>query len=260
MRVCCNDPARLWPSARAEVQTLIGLLPIIASSWTRSWSSTIVATNASDHGYSVCLKECEQTTHETLDGPVNVPASENAAQTSKARTAFFDQHRIGFDTREDVVDLDEGDDPTSGMTLTAVDNFAEVPLEVVEATDWKDVGSRRWRRQDEKEKRALTRGVEILASMRQLYQKRVALVDDMAAAVSFERRFSRNFLVLTCIRKLALCLALDLAVTVRWIPSEANISDRPSRTHDLSDNRHKTVTDLLTTMVENRKRTRLANQ
>ena len=44
-----------------------------------------------------------------------------------------------------------------------------------------------------------------------------------------------NFLVLTCIRKFAaLCLALDLAVTVRWIPSEANISDRPSRTHDPS--------------------------
>ena len=55
----------------------------------------------------------------------------------------------------------------------------------------------------------------------------MALVDNMVAALSFEGRRSRNFLVLTCIRKLAsLCLALDLSVTVRWIPSEINVSDR----------------------------------
>ena len=75
----------------------------------------------------------------------------------------------------------------------------------------------------------------------------------MSAALSFERRRSRNFLVLRCIRKLAaLCLALDLAVTERWIPSEVNVSDRPSRIHDPSDIRDKTVTSLLTTVVKSR--------
>ena len=73
------------------------------------------------------------------------------------------------------------------------------------------------------------------------------------AALSFERRRSRNFLVLTCVRKLAdLCLALDLAVTVRWIPSEVNMPDRPSRIHDPSDIRDKTVTHLLTTVLKSR--------
>ena len=111
-----------------------------------------------------------------------------------------------------------------------------------------DVASGRWRQRNESiivlETRALTR----LASTQQLFQKRcVALVENMAAALSFERRRSRNFLVLTCIRKLAgLCLALDLAFTVRWIPSEINDSDRPSRIHDPSDIRDKTMTNLLT--------------
>ena len=69
----------------------------------------------------------------------------------------------------------------------------------------------------------------------------------MSAALSFERRRSFNFLVLTCIRKLAgFCLALDLAVTVRWIPSEINVSDRLGRIHDPSDIRDKTMTNLLT--------------
>ena len=57
--------------------------------------------------------------------------------------------------------------------------------------------------------------------------------------------------MLTCIRKLAsLCFALDLAVTVRLIPSETNVSDKSSRIHDPSDIRDKTMTDLLATMVQ----------
>ena len=59
--------------------------------------------------------------------------------------------------------------------------------------------------------------------------------------------------MLRCIRKNpGLCLALDLAVTVRWIPSEVNVSHRPSRIHDPSDIRDKTVTSLLTTVVKGR--------
>ena len=139
-----------------------------------------------------------------------------------------------------------------------IDVFPEVPLEIVEASGWVDVASGRWRYRDENiivlESRAPTRGVEILASTQQLYRKRcVALVDNMAAALSFERRRSRKFLVMTCFRRLAgLCLALDLVVTVRWIPSEINVSDRPSHIHDPSDNRDNTMTDLLTTVVDRR--------
>ena len=142
--------------------------------------------------------------------------------------------------------------------LVPIDNFPEVPLEVVEASGWIDVASGRWRHRNESiivlESRPRTRGVEILASTQQLFRKRcVALVDNMATALSFARRRSRNFLVLTRIRKLAgLCLALDLAVTVRWIPSEINVSDRPSGIHDPSDIRDKAMTHLLRTVVEGR--------
>ena len=59
--------------------------------------------------------------------------------------------------------------------------------------------------------------------------------------------------MLTCIRKLAsLCLVLDLSVTIRWIPSEINVSDRPSRIHDPSQIRDKSLTNLLTTVVKKR--------
>ena len=188
------------------------------------------------------------------DGPVNERHSANAILTLlvHARRSLIN---IGsdFDSRGDLVDLIENDDVTAEMMLVPVDNFPEVPLEVVEVSGWIDVASGLWRYRNENiivlESRALTRGFEILASTQQLSQKRsVALVDNMAVALSFERRRSRHFLVLTCVRKLAsLCLALDLAVTVRWIPSETNVSDRPSRLHDPSDIRDKTMADLLAT-------------
>ena len=142
--------------------------------------------------------------------------------------------------------------------LNPTDDFLQVPLEVVVSSCSVDVAAGPWGYRDETiivlESRALTRGFEILASVHQLYRQRcVALVDNMDAALSFERQRSRNFLVLTRIRKLAcLCLALDLAVTVRWIPSEINVSDRPSRIHDPSETRDQTVADQLTTAVGQR--------
>ena len=128
IRASNNNSARLWPSARAEVDAFVGLLPAIASSWTR-----------------------------------------------------------------DLIDLDENEDETTETMLIPTDDFLEVPLEVVEASGWVEVAAGRWRYGDETiivlESRALTRGVEILASAQQLYRKRcVALVGNMAAALSFERR------------------------------------------------------------------------
>ena len=166
-----------------------------------------MATDASEYGFGVCLKDFKKDVFEIIGR-----TSERARfrkchpDTPGARTTFFDQHRLGFDSRGDLIDLIETKDATAEMMLIPVDGFPEVPLEVVEASDWVDVASNRWRHRRESiivlESRALTRGVEILASTEQLFQKRcVALVDNMAVALGFERRRSRNFLVLTCIRK-----------------------------------------------------------
>ena len=60
IRVNFIDSAKLWPGARAEVQAFVGLLPAIVSSWTRGWYSSVVATDASELGFCVCLKkECK---------------------------------------------------------------------------------------------------------------------------------------------------------------------------------------------------------
>ena len=187
------------------MQAFVGLLHAIVSSWTRGWCSSIVATDASEYGFSVCLKECKKDVCEVI-GRTSERARfrERHLDTPGERTTFFDQHRLGFDSRGDLIDLVENDDVTAEMMLVLVDNFLVVPLEVVEASGWMDVASGRWRYRKENVKLA------------------------------------------------SLFFALDPEVTVRWVPSETNVSDWPSRIHDPSDIRGKTMTDLLATVVQER--------
>ena len=123
-----NDSARLWPSA----------------SWTRDWCSSIVATHAREYGFGVCLKERKKCVCE------NIGRTSERARFRKCHpdapgvgTTFFDQHRLGFDSRGHLTDLIENDDATTEMMLVPIDNFLGVPLEVVEASGWIDVASGR---------------------------------------------------------------------------------------------------------------------
>ena len=99
VRANYETSARLWPSARAEVQAFVGLLPAISSSWTRDWCSCIVATDASEYGFGVCLKECEKSVCQAI-GRTSERARFRKCRTNTigARTAFFEHHRLWFDT------------------------------------------------------------------------------------------------------------------------------------------------------------------
>ena len=83
------DSARLW--SRAEVQAFVGLLPTIVSNWTRDWCPSIVATDASEYGFGVCLKECKKSVWENI-GRTSERARKCHPDSPGARTTFFDQH------------------------------------------------------------------------------------------------------------------------------------------------------------------------
>ena len=60
IRANYNDSVRLWRSARAEGQAFVCLVLAIVGCWTRGWCSSVVATDASEYGFGVCLKECKK--------------------------------------------------------------------------------------------------------------------------------------------------------------------------------------------------------
>ena len=227
--------------------------------WTRSWCSCSVATDASENGHGVCLKECEKAVCQTI-GRTSQRARFRKCRTNDtgARTALLDYHRLGFDTGGGLIDWMKSKMRLLTRCSSPLIIFrrcrSKLLKPVVGKMSPQDSGDIKMKTlYIVLESRALTRGIETLASTHQLYRKRcVALVNNnMSAALSFERRRSRNSLQLTCIRKLAgLCLALVLAVPLRWIPSEVNMSDRPSRIHDPSNIRDEAVTHFLTTVLK----------
>ena len=79
-----------------KCKAFVGLLPAIVSSWTRGWCSSIVATDASEYGFGVCLQECKKDVCEIIG-----QTSERARfrkwhpDTPGARTTFSDN--IGSD-------------------------------------------------------------------------------------------------------------------------------------------------------------------
>ncbi|CAE7226828.1 unnamed protein product, partial [Symbiodinium sp. CCMP2592] len=93
---------------------------------------------------------------------------------------------------------------------------------------------RRWRHSDGilvLEAHALLKSLARIAHTRWGQSiRQLLLVDNMAVALAFDRGRSKNFKMLRIIRKLgALCLARNILPSVRWIPSEYNSADEPSR-------------------------------
>ena len=83
---------------------------------------------------------------------------------------------------------------------------------------------------------ALLRGLQEMVCAEHARNGRVlCLTDSVSWAFAFERRRARNFKLLGQLRKLtSLCLCHQINFNVKWIASESNYSDDPSRRHDLS--------------------------
>ena len=59
------------------------------------------------------------------------------------------------------------------------------------------------------------------------------LSDNISTVLCFNRGRSRHFKLLTQIRRFAsVCLARNVRISIRWIPSEFNSSDKGSREHN----------------------------
>ena len=118
-------------------------------------------------------------------------------------------------------------------------DFPEVELRLFQKRNWRVVISQKRKFEDDillREARALCRGLQVMVCAEHVRIARVrCLTDSMSCALAFERRLARNFEPLVQIRKLtSLCLRHQNAFHVRWIASESNCSDDPSRRPDSS--------------------------
>ena len=148
-----------------------------------------------------------------------------ASKSSIGQNVFWDVSTAGFVS--EVVQQSE--------QYISNNDFPEVPHNIIQPDEWSTVCMGKWKHVDEaitiKEGRALVLALRRLARAQwSRGHKHLILLDNLALTFSVAKGRASNHTLLRINQKIsALSLAGGFAVRVRWIPSELNNADGPSR-------------------------------
>ncbi|CAK0805153.1 unnamed protein product, partial [Prorocentrum cordatum] len=212
------EEAPLWPSVINELTIWEGIAPLLWRNLKASWGPSLCAVDAS---------------------PTGLGAAAAAAVSDDPEVQWLSGvHDNGSGGLWDV----DGGPPPAGSAAAVLGSglgdsrdtvFREVPLKLLRR-DWKIVGRYKW---NVEEPMPILEGRAILYALRhalrnvQNFGRRIAVLGGAlvaACAVSKGRSDSRAMLKVTQ-SVAALCLATGCALHCRWLPSEWNVADGPSR-------------------------------
>ena len=225
----------IWNSVKAELRAFSGLMPLLVADWSRPWNSVVTVSDASEEGFGVCASSWNsQATGDV--GRVSERdrfrrVGAHSARESALHSAGFVRDEASGKWAEGLLESEEYLQ-LSGWDLKP--DFPEVPVSRLQAQDWSTVRQGPWRRSEHivhLEARALVKSMEFLVHDTEAsHCRQLLLVDSMSASLAFDRCRSKNFKMLRQIRKFcSLALARNIAFSVRWLPSELNPADEPSR-------------------------------
>lgn len=216
---------------RQECTVFAGLIPLLYANIRRPWSEDLFCTDASPQGYGICERQlgCEAVGQL---GRWNerwrfrrLPPEEWAPR----------RRAMGLDPIADVETVLGDEDPLpEGQDYVIDDDFPEVPLEVVDPSQWKTSLMGKWRTGEHitlKEGRALVLCLRrLVRSSRHRNKRHVILVDNLGLALSISKGRAKDFRMLRIAQQVAALSFLgSFTLRLRWIPSERNVSDGPSR-------------------------------
>ena len=227
----CRVPRRLTSQERQECLVFAGLIPLLFADLRKQWSNTLFCTDASPDGYGVCCREVERSTAESLGrwnerwrfkrlGPEE--------WAPRRRALGRDPLVEGITVVGDDVEYD------SIEQVGLNEDFPEVPLDVVDSSHWRTVLMGKWR---QKEAITVNEGRALVLCLRRLCRssrsrglKHVVLVDSFSLALAVHKGRARSFDILRITQQVAaLSIAGGFSVRLRWIASEHNVADGPSR-------------------------------
>ena len=230
-----SSPSILWRSVREELFVFRSLMIYLHADWARPWNTYVSASDASLSGFGIVSstwsREDVAEVGRLHERGRFKRAGPHSARESALTTAGFVRDEA---TNEWVAGwLDDADYlQLSGWALNR--EFREVPSRLLQKDLWTPRLWGRWQHEAgilELEARALVKSLKRIAvsvfghDIRQLL-----LTDNMSVCLSFDRSRSRSYSLLQQIRRFsAYCLSRNIACTVRWIPSELNSADEPSR-------------------------------
>ena len=218
--------------ARNECLNFLGIIPMLFASMRRPWCTTINCTDASPIGYGICQSE--------VDGErvQNIGRWQERWRYKRLPPAEWAPRRraLGLDVFGSVSTVVGSSNCDFGLEHV-VDNeiFPEVPVEILHPKLWKTKKFGRWGNTSEhitiKEGRALVLAVRRLCRASKNRGKRhLFLVDNLGLVLAINKGRAHNVALLRITQQVsALALAGGFSVRVRWVPSELNVADGPSR-------------------------------
>lgn len=211
----------LWARVKAESRTCLDLLPTVVARKDLPWFPQVLACDASMTGYGVCMATWDPTVVTQTGG-----MKERARLRGPMATTAAPRCRA----------LGKGQGAGDGSSQPSV-RFLEVDTAHVLLSEWRVVAARRWRRRDRNlEAVALVWGSRSLGRGPWAHNRRhLVLGDNMAVVCAASKGRAAHFPLLRACRALAATsIACSMRVSLRWLPSEINPADAPSRRFETS--------------------------
>ena len=222
--------APLWPTAREELESFLYLMPLIRSDRSRGWLEEVLTHDSCPEGAGAC---------------VATRSSARAAAQGRVQERARFVRRDAAQARGHALSCLDPDDPlvfvTPPPSFEDVSerweqdlSFPEVPLEGLVGKDWEVLFCHLWKRKmtvHEGEARAGVPGVANVVLEPGVHSCRLLVLgDNLGVTLSFARSRAGAFPLLVQVRRAtALALSRNIFLGFRWIPSEFNSSDEPSR-------------------------------
>lgn len=223
---------KLTQSEQDECLIFAGIAPLLIADLRREWCSTITCSDASPMGFGICERDStpllakqhgrwnERWRFKRLPAELWKPRqrSEGWDILSDVRTVVGNMHEVNLE--------DE---------YVANNDFPEIPDVLMEPSQWRTVKMGKWAYTQEhitlKEARALLIAVRRMSrSSSHRDKKHLILLDNLALVFAVCKGRAHSFDLLRVIQKIsAICLATNIGLKPRWVRSEVNVADAPSR-------------------------------
>ena len=225
--------ARLWPSVRKELAWVASLLPLFRMKLNCGWSDDVTASDSSPFGIGVCSRKLDVNTVKDLGGC-----------SERWRFKFEDamlarKHAISSAERDHqklhgIESINDEQSIYPVGPFISQQGFNEVPAHVMKRSDWAVVHSRPWKFQGNilnTEARGLVWSVEHLLRANRCISKRLlCFSDNLPLVLGTCKGRARSHHLFKPLRQIAaLSLATGSKISVRWVISELNVADAPSR-------------------------------
>ena len=230
IRKCYDKDVVLWDEVKRELRWAASLLCLVKRDLAAPWSSRVHATDASMWGRGVVAAERQVEEIKKL-GRRNdrwrfKPGEENIVTKGELAN---EGDCIDAETLELVAPC--------LLEKVGVGDYMEVPLDFI-GEDWKQIDGSKWDRVESipiLEGRAVVWLLQHLArSQKNLGKKHLVLSDSMSVTLALTKgRSSSSPMNRICRQVAALSFASGMHLHLRWIPSELNPADLPSRAQSL---------------------------